>query len=183
MDTALQLDARTGLPDALRVLLEDYPRGTWETHDNFAGLVAFWLDRHVMFRSLMYTLLNDAKAAIDGGLDAKSHAGRLSRYGGSLLQNLHGHHQIEDHHYFPLLSKRENKLTQGFALLDADHHAMDGLLDRFAKGANGVIQGQVEVGHFRNDLIGFHTLLDRHLIDEEELVVPVILKYGPQGLS
>jgi iron-sulfur cluster repair protein YtfE (RIC family) len=183
MDTALELDTRNGLPDALRVLLQDYPRHTWDMHDNFAGLVAFWLDRHLMFRKLTTALLDDAEAAIDGKIDARSHAGKLSRYGGMLLQNLHGHHQIEDHHYFPLLSKREKTLTRGFALLDADHHAMDGLLDRFAKGANGVIQGQIEPGHFRNELLGFQNMLDRHLIDEEELVVPVILKYGPQGLS
>lgn len=183
MDTALELEARTGLPDALRILLEHYPRGTWETHDNFAGLVAFWLDRHLMFRRLMEALIDDVGAAVDRKIDAQTHAAKLSRYGSMLLQNLHGHHQIEDHHYFPILSQREQALTRGFDLLDADHHAMDGLLDRFAKGANGVIQGQIEPGRFRDELLGFQALLDRHLVDEEELVVPVILKYGPQGLS
>ncbi|SHG90349.1 hemerythrin domain-containing protein [Marivita hallyeonensis] len=183
MTDNLALEVRDGLPDALRVLLEDYPRETWETHDNFAGLVAFWLDRHLMFRKLLTALQDDAELAIDGKLDAQTHAAKLSRYGSTLLQNLHGHHQIEDHHYFPVLSAREPVLAKGFTLLDSDHHAMDGLLDRFAKGANAVIQGQSEPGPFRDELMGFEALLNRHLIDEEELIVPVILKHGPNGLS
>ena len=183
MDETLALDSRTGLPDALRVLLEEYPRGTWEAHDNFAGLVAFWLDRHLMFRKLTTALIENAEAAIDRKIDAQAHSARLSRYGSMLLENLHGHHQIEDHHYFPVLSAREPILIRGFNLLDADHHAMDGLLNRFADSANAVIQGQSEPGVFRDDVLGFQALLNRHLVDEEELVVPVILKHGPNGLS
>jgi iron-sulfur cluster repair protein YtfE (RIC family) len=60
---------------------------------------------------------------------------------------------------------------------------MDGLLNRFADGANAVIQGKTEPGKFREDLLSFQAMLNRHLIDEEELVVPVILKHGPGGLG
>lgn len=183
MDETLRLNKRDGLPDALRVLLQSYPRETWPEHDNFAGLVAFWLDRHLMFRKLMTALIDDAEQAVDRRIDAKSHATKLSRYGAMLLQNLHGHHQIEDHHYFPILSAREPILDKGFELLDSDHHAMDGLLNRFADGANGVIEGRIEPGAFRADLLSFQSVLDRHLVDEEELVVPVILKHGPGGLG
>ena len=183
MDDALTLDTRDGLPDALRVLLQEHPRETWPDHHNFAGLVAFWLDRHLMFRKLMTALIDDAEQAVDRKIDQQTHAAKLSRYGSMLLQNLHGHHQIEDHHYFPVLSAREPVLNKGFELLDSDHHAMDGLLNRFAEGANAVIQGQNEPGMFRKDLLSFQAMLDRHLIDEEELVVPVILKHGPSGLG
>lgn len=183
MDDTLTLDHRTGLPDALRVLLEVHPRDTWPAHDNFAGLVAFWLDRHLMFRKLMGALISDAEQAVDRKIDAQTHATRLSRYGAMLLENLHGHHQIEDHHYFPILSAREPMLAKGFLLLDSDHHAMDGLLNRFADGANAVLQGQSEPGAFRADLLSFEAMLNRHLVDEEELIVPVILKHGPGGLG
>jgi iron-sulfur cluster repair protein YtfE (RIC family) len=183
MDETLRLNTRDGLPDALRVLLQSYPREKWPKHDNFAGLVAFWLDRHLMFRKLMTALIDDAEQAVDHKIDAQTHAAKLSRYGSMLLQNLHGHHQIEDHHYFPVLSAREPNLNKGFELLDSDHHAMDGLLNRFADGANGVIGGRIEPGAFRADLLSFQSMLDRHLVDEEELVVPVILKHGPGGLG
>ena len=39
------------------------------------------------------------------------------------------------------------------------------------------------VGDLNEALLGFDKLLDRHLVDEEELVVPVLLKYGMQGLA
>jgi hypothetical protein len=54
---------------------------------------------------------------------------------------LHGHHQIEDHHYFPLLRQKDARIERGFDLLDADHHALDGILNRFVAQANGAIRG------------------------------------------
>ena len=183
MTNDLTLEARDGLPDALRVLLQTYPRDTWPAHSNFAGLVAFWLDRHLFFRNLLTHLITETEAVIDAKTDPQTYAANLSRGGSALLQNLHNHHNIEDHHYFPVLSTWEAPLERGFRLLDADHHAMDGLLNRFADGANAVIQGTTEPGPFREDLLSFQAMLNRHLIDEEELIVPVILKHGPGGLS
>ena len=37
---------------------------------------------------------------------------------------------------------------------------------------------QTSAGRFRDELARLEELLDRHLIDEEELIVPVILRYG-----
>ncbi|SLN69108.1 hypothetical protein ROJ8625_03599 [Roseivivax jejudonensis] len=178
MDDDLTLERRSGLPDALRTLLESYPRPTWETHPEFEGLVRFWLDRHLMFRKLGTLLREDAEATIDGKMPPEAQRARLARYGTMLVNELHGHHQIEDHHYFPALSGLEPTLIRGFTLLDRDHEAMDGLLDRFASGANDVIGGKSEVGPFREQLLAFDSLLDRHLVDEEDLIVPVILKHG-----
>ncbi|KUF12562.1 hemerythrin domain-containing protein [Pseudoponticoccus marisrubri] len=183
MDDALDLDRRDGLPDALRVLLHEHPRATWPGHDNFAGLVAFWLDRHLMFRKLGKTLRTDAEAAVDGRLDLPQMQARLSRYGAMLVQQLHGHHQIEDMHYFPVLGQRDPRLSRGFEILDRDHHAMDALLERFTGAANAVLQGRDEPGRFHAEVSGFETLLLRHLEDEEDLIVPVLLKYGTEGLA
>lgn len=181
-DEALRLEQRAGLPEALRVLLAEYPRTGWQAHPNFAGLVAFWLDRHLMFRQLTETLIRDAETMVDGGMDRQAYGQRLGRLGSMLVNQLHGHHQIEDMHYFPKLAGLETRLQRGFDLLDSDHHAMDGLLDRFTKSANSVLQGG-EAGHFHTEVQGFTTLLNRHLVDEEELIVPVILKYGAEGLE
>lgn len=177
-----ELDKRDRLPDALRILLQDYPREAWEAHPDFGGLVQFWLERHMMFRKLTEVLRTDAESAMDGKLDPRQQKARLSRYGGMLLQELHGHHQIEDHHYFPVLSGMDKRLVRGFDILDKDHHAMDGLLNRFAESANGVLQDRAELGVFREEVLGFDALLSRHLEDEEDLIVPVILKYGTGGL-
>jgi hemerythrin-like domain-containing protein len=135
-----------------------------------------------MFRRLMGSLQEDAEAAIDRKIDPQSHKARISRYGGMLVSQLHGHHQIEDHHYFPVLSKLEPKLVRGFDILDADHHAMDGLLERFTSSANDILQGQGEPGAFHRELLSFDAMLHRHLEDEEDLIVPVILRHGPDAL-
>ncbi|QFS84054.1 hypothetical protein FIU97_14965 [Roseivivax sp. THAF40] len=178
----LRLGTRTGLPDALRVLVKEYPRSGWQEHAHFTGLVEFWLGRHGMFRQICEALQTDSEAEMDGKLDPQMRNQRLSRYGGMLLNELHGHHQIEDHHYFPKLVDLDARVTKGFDILEADHDDMDGLLSRFAESANGVLQGKIETGRFREELLSFEALLDRHLNDEEELIVPVILKNGPQGL-
>lgn len=183
METDLDLTLRSGLPEALLALRVAYPRGTWETHSNFGGLVAFWMERHLMFRKLCEHLREDAEAAVDGRLTKAQYDQRLSRLGSMLLQQLHGHHQIEDQHYFPKLIGREASLDRGFEILDRDHHAMDGLLERFATSANAVLQGTGEAGAFHTEVTGFETLLLRHLEDEEDLIVPILLKHGPDGLE
>ena len=182
IEEELRLSNRTRLPDALRVLLEEFPRTGWDSHPNFKGLVEFWLGRHGMFREIVAALKSDAEAEMDGKIEPRARDMRLSRYGGALVNELHGHHQIEDHHYFPTLMGLDGRISKGFDLLEADHDDMDGLLDRFTKAANGVLRGDMETGRFREELLSFEALLDRHLNDEEELIVPVILKHGPGGL-
>lgn len=188
-DDIPRLAARSELPEALRVLLHDYPRDGWDAHPRFTGLVQFWLERHQMFRQLSEVLNADAEAMLDRQMEARKYAGRLSQYGGMLINQLHGHHQIEDQHYFPVLQGLDGRLTRGFEMLDRDHHAMDGLLDRFATSANGVL-GALEdpdrltdaTGAFRDEANSFADMLRRHLSDEEDLIVPVILHHGPAGL-
>jgi len=183
----LDLTHRAGLPDALRVLLKAHPRETWESHGNFGEMVRFWLERHLMFRQVMDRLAEDAEALIDKRIAPDAYAPRLSRFGGFLLQQLHAHHQIEDAHYFPKLIRLDARLERGFEMLEADHHAIDGLLSRFADSANAVLQAdggaaaREATAGFHREHMAFHALLDRHLTDEEELVVPVILQTGFDG--
>jgi len=91
------LSERDGLPDAMRSLVKEYPRNGWERNANYSHLIAFWLDRHLMFRKLLDQLDNDVKAALDGNDAQDSYKRKLSRFGGMLINQLHGHHQIEDH--------------------------------------------------------------------------------------
>ncbi|KMK66373.1 hemerythrin domain-containing protein [Puniceibacterium sp. IMCC21224] len=179
----LSLGTRQQMPEGLRALLAEFPRDGWERHRHFAGLVQFWLERHMMFRQLRTVMQQDVEAAMDKKMPGREQASRLSRFGGMMVSQLHGHHQIEDAHYFPVLGRMEPKLGKGFDILDADHHAMDGLLNRFTESANAVLQGKGELGTFRQELLSFGTLLERHLEDEEDLIVPVILRHGPGKLE
>mgnify|MGYP000188354833 CR=1 FL=1 len=180
MSMDLSLDTRAGLPDALRVLVRELPRTGWQTHPQFHGMVQFWLERHLMFRQLVEVLDTDVKALAEQRMSFETYAPRLSHYGGTLLNQLHGHHQIEDAHYFPQLARLDARVEAGFDLLEADHQAMDGLLHSMAEAANGLLQGG-EPGRFADTLSGFAGLLNRHLEDEEDIVVPVILNSGFDG--
>lgn len=180
------LEHRTGLPDALRVLAETLPREDWERHPNFDGLTRFWMERHLMFRDLVARLSEGAEARLDGRIEPGRHAAETSRYAGFLLSQLHGHHQIEDLHYFPVLQRLDARLDRGFAILDADHHALDGHIRGLAETANAYLSrwdgadAADRAGDLHAALDRFGGFLGRHLTDEEDLVVPVILTYAPE---
>ena len=181
----LAIENRKGLPPHLRILAERYPRGEWSGHANFNELTRFWLDRHLMFRELQAKLGEEAQLFLDGKLEAPVYGNRLYRYASMFINNLHGHHQIEDAHYFPMLVAREKRLAQGFEMLDADHHALHDLLETLTGDTNAVLSAIMEnrsatdpVGTLEKTIGRFGHFLDRHLSDEEELVVPVILEHG-----
>jgi len=184
----LRLGERTGLPQALRVLYQEFPREAWETHPGFSGLVQFWMERHAMFRKLLELLETDAAAMLGRQLDPSQYPARLSRFGSMLVNDLHGHHQIEDVHYFPQLKVLDDRIGHGFDILDSDHQQMDGFLSQFAEAANTVL-GQAAnetalrdaVGSLQGEVASLHLMLLRHLEDEEDLVVPVILKSAASG--
>ena len=182
----LALEQRDALPDALRVLVKELPRGTWEAHPNFSPLTRFWLSRHLMFRELLEKLQGGTRAYLDDVMDARAYGRNAGRLAQMFLQELHAHHGIEDAHYFPLLTRLDQRLEKGFDLLDADHLALDGHLNGLADGTNAMLRGlggadpKAGAGALDNHLTAFGTFLNRHLVDEEELVVPVILKYAPE---
>ncbi len=185
----ISLETRTGLPEPLRVLLRDYPRDGWPADPQFHGLVSFWLERHLMFRDLMGRMTTETEAFLDGARDTRHFTRIIAHYGSAFVNQLHGHHQIEDQHYFPILRTRDPRIETGFDLLDSDHHALDGLLGRFVDQANGVIQrGQGQdprraAATLHHGLADLTRLITRHLDDEEDLIVPVILRDGPGGLG
>ncbi len=180
------LERREGLPDALRVLVAELPRGTWEAHPNFSPLTRFWLERHLMFRDLLARLQGDTRAFLDDRAEARDYGRQTARLAQFLLQELHGHHSIEDHHYFPVLQGLDPRLEKGFVLLDADHHALDGHMNDLARDTNAMLEGlsgsdpKEGAGRLDTHLSQFGAFIDRHLTDEEDLVVPVILNYAPE---
>ena len=190
VNKAERLESREGLPEALTMLLRDFPREAWEADPGFSDLIRFWLDRHLMFRRLLAMMAEKAEVLADGNADPRLFAAELSRLGSMFAGELHGHHMIEDHHYFPHLKGLDARLAHGFDLLDADHHDLDAHLVQFADNANRLIGAIAEgephrdaLGAFAEGLSGTGRFLDRHLTDEEDLIVPVLLKHGSGGLG
>ncbi len=189
MSDALALAVRDGLPDPLRLLVERYPRIGWEAHPHFTDLTRFWLERHLGFRRMHRMLVEDTRAFLDRDRDAQAYAGSLYRVASRFLNDLHGHHMIEDYQYFPILQRLDPRIASGFDLLETDHQALDAAIQGLAEATNLVLAA-VRAGRpadgsadaLAGRLAEFGRLINRHLIDEEELVVPVILDHPEAGL-
>ena len=181
---------RVALPPELRVLADRHPRGTWERHPNLGATAAFWLERHGMFRALGAGLADAAAAFREERVPAATFLPWFGPRFGFFLRELHGHHHVEDHHYFPLFRAADPRLSRGFDLLDADHGAIDGLI-RALDAAGGALgraaAAEGDAARARADLAGridaALPALARHLDDEEDLVIPLILERTEGGLG
>ena len=180
---------RSALPEALRVLLDEYPREGWTADPGYSGLIRFWLERHVMFRRLLDVMTAELEDTLEGQMESNVYAAHLTRYGQFFVRELHAHHVVEDQQYFPKLKTMDSRLEWGFELLDRDHHVIDDHLNGFATDAKELLQTigsdkdeRPLLDIFQARLKGTHHVLNRHLIDEEELIVPVILKHAPSGV-
>ena len=187
----LSLAAREGWPPELRALIERYPRESWSGHDNLGQMAQFWLSRHAMFRELA-AMIEDATARFrDGKLVPQEFAQYFAPRLQFMLQQLHAHHQIEDFHYFPIFRQAEQTLARGFDVLESDHHELHENIDAtiaaakdLLRGLNGEADALKRAGDAYANASG--TLfrgLKRHLDDEEDLIVPLILDRGEDKLG
>ncbi|MDZ5697764.1 hemerythrin domain-containing protein [Chelativorans sp. M5D2P16] len=187
----LRLENRSRLPDDLRFLVEKYPREEWRQHANLGEMAQFWLQRHDMFRELSTLLQSGVGEYREGRLEPAAFARWFGPRLRFFLQQLHGHHQIEDMHYFPLFAKAERRLERGFNILDSDHHVIHEALERNSHKARAfllALQQDADRQRFAADAYadenaGLIAMLDRHLSDEEDLIIPLILDRGEDTLG
>jgi hemerythrin-like domain-containing protein len=190
-DDPLGLERRTGLPADLLKLLETYPRETWAGHDNIHGLASMWLQRHDMFRDIGGTLTGAIADYREERTDARAFARFFAPRLEFFLAQLNGHHQVEDMHYFPVFARAESRLKRGFAILDRDHHLIHEALELNAETANAFLRALGEDEDRRRFAADAYAaqnerlvaMLARHLDDEEDLIVPLILDRGEHGLG
>lgn len=177
------------MPEEMRLLLNRYPRESWEAHPGFRDKTRQWLGAHLMFRQLAERIRLDTEGYLNKDLGPDDYAGRLSHYGGTLVGNLHGHHGWEDRSYFPELSAADPRFDVGLELLEQDHADLDQVLDDFVRRANRVIkltdldeaQALEEANEVHETSREIETFLRRHLTDEEDLAVPIILHHRLRG--
>ena len=185
------LETREGLPDDLRFLADQYPRGEWQAHSNIHGMAGFWLQRHDMFREMGVLLTGGIADYREGRKDAREFAAFFAPRLNLFLGNLDGHHNVEDHHYFPVFAEAEPRLKRGFDILDGEHHLIHDALERNAETANAFLRALQEGEdrqRFAADAYADGTsrliaMLKRHLDDEEDLIIPLILDRGDRDLA
>jgi hemerythrin-like domain-containing protein len=189
----LDLDTRTGWPDGLRIFLDRYPREAWLSHRNFGERMRFWMGVHGGFRELGSALGVATADFREGEVTPDRFRQWFVPRLNYLLSHLHTHHQIEDFDYFPVLAEAEPRLAKGFEVLESDHEAIHRTIEELAAAANGFIV--VEAGdrdallasgaHYADASDRLIGQLTRHLDDEEDLIVPLVLDRGeePLGIS
>ncbi len=184
------LERRPALGEELRFLARRHPRASWATHQDLGELARFWLQRHQMFRRLDEILRTGSEAALAEGLDAAELKPWLARHLQTFLWQLEEHHQVEDLHYFPVFRRVEPRLAAGFELLEHDHEALHAALGGLVEVANRVLAHDgadlprfgAELARFRDAQAALGQALRRHLDDEEDLVVPLLLERGERFL-
>jgi hypothetical protein len=180
----LDIDERNGWPVELRVLLERYPRASWR--DQRSAGASFWLSIHDGFRreaAELDRLNEDFRAGRITVHELAVHASPRLR---NLIAHLHGHHEIEDFHYFPAFREAERRLAAGFDALARDHEKLQLDIGAAAAAADALMMA----AHSAEPASAAHTLaaeryesasgalferLLRHLTDEEDLIIPLLI--------
>ena len=183
------LNTRQELPNEIHFLLDGYPRDGWTSHPNFARSIQNWLGAHQMFRQLGEILLSKTQRFMDNQIDGAGYVTGLGQYGDMLIRNLHGHHTWEDRSYFPELARADQRFQAGQELLESDHLELDNLLDDITQRSNRVIklfdldpsQIKNDIGPLREEFAKLSVFLNRHLTDEEDLIVPILLHHKMRG--
>jgi hypothetical protein len=184
---SLDLNERSGWPEELLELLKRHPRSGWRAAPS--PIARFWLERHDAFRrraAELEALIDDYRAdrLVAGELAMRTAPGLQI-----LLGELHGHHQIEDFHYFPHFRTVEPRLARGFDALAKDHEMMHASIESVIESFNAVaaalgsgsdIASQVEravAEAFVEASMALQRRLARHLDDEEDLIIPLMLEH------
>jgi hypothetical protein len=175
-----------GWPAELTRLLERHPRATWCNAKSAAA--AFWLEVHDHLR-------RDAAGLTAASDDYRSSPAQLAAVAEPRLRGLvaamHGHHQIEDFHYFPTFRRAEPRLAAGFDRLEREHAslarrveaAFAALRELRASAQRSAEQSapptvQLAVQRYVDAAAALCLELEGHLNDEENLVVPLLLERG-----
>lgn len=192
---ALLLPDRAGLPDSHSPLRAEYPQAGWRGHVNYGQLADFWLGVHATLRheaaAVSAILADPAFAAGAPDMPRDAFAARFVPALNGLLQHLDGHHRVEDSVYFPRFRALDPRVAAGFDVLEHDHDLIHQQIVGTVASARALLAALPAGGdtllrahdaHAADAALLRH-LLERHLADEEEIVIPTILAHGERAVG
>lgn len=164
----------------LRFLHDAMPRESWpELPAN--SLASTWLAMHASLRHGQARLEKLALHWQLKQLDWASFRSQFLSGTDAHFGHLHGHHRLEDQHYFPRFRTLEPRLAAGFDILHLDHQEVDFSLRALEAKVAELRRADTETDASRAlaDDIAVRIyqcgqLLRRHLDDEEDLVIPLL---------
>mmetsp|Transcript_79376 Transcript_79376/g.171557 ORF Transcript_79376/g.171557 Transcript_79376/m.171557 type:complete len:127 (-) Transcript_79376:104-484(-) len=89
----------------------------------------------------------------------------------ALLGNFKAHHSIEEYAMFPKIAKVSEVQNKRVALLENDHHVLDSLMEQLNQYCN-----THKYQELRCKTPDFCYLMNRHLEDEEDIIIPLMLQ-------
>ncbi len=174
----LHLATRTMFPEMLKADLINGEFTDWKSHPQFMMSGASLHEFHNRLRAACDTLkqaldrevLNYAKGAILNW--------RLLAYGRQIIKVAHSHHRAEDQVYFPHYLSLYPRLSRPLALLDGDHRVLEQALDALQTALDTLDEKSslADWEKVRDKAAHLQHVIHRHLDDEEEIVMPAILK-------
>ena len=179
-------DTDDGWPAEIQRFLERHPRSTWPASKSAAA--TFWLEVHDHLR-------RDAAGLTAASTDYRGSPSQLAAVAAPRLRGLvaamHGHHQIEDFHYFPALRRAEPTLAAGFDRLEREHVRLNRSIDaaltalrelhaavEVTAAPSSPATAQLAVQRYVDAAAALRRELEGHLNDEENLVVPLLAEHG-----
>jgi hemerythrin-like domain-containing protein len=161
--------------------LAQWPPHRWAGHPAYTGLASHWQDIHrAMVHNLGIVERSLLTLAEDGLADAERMrlAGQIGAAAMQSVDHLHGHHRLEDQSMFPQLLRASPTLARPLNLLEADHIVLNALLGPFEHALARLPAADAPASAWDDVAqVGERVarVARRHIEDEEEIVIPVVL--------
>ena len=166
-------------PDLL-ALRERHPRDVWPSLPR-GSLPSVWLSMHDSLRQgqeMLERLATHWQLKMIDDATFRDRALPILRHH---LGHLHGHHRLEDTHYFPQFRSIQPRLVKGFDLLERDHADLNAAIDALedlTRHLSSLDAHSPDAGaHIQRMADALHRIgpnLREHLQDEEDLVIPLL---------
>ena len=158
-------------------LYNKLPPDQWFGAD-YAYKTSGWLKVHTNIRKRQRILTQISDAYISGEFDWSEYRSQILKRINMHVLKLHQHHGVEDEGFFPEFVSMYPKLAPAFEILGHDHEYLNELLDKLQIQNDMLARSEVEdkalAEELHKTLVAVTDLLQQHLTDEEDLVIPIL---------
>lgn len=158
-------------------LYNKLPPDQWFGAD-YAYKTSGWLKVHTNIRKRQRILMQISDAYISGEFDWSEYRSQILKRINMHVLKLHQHHGVEDEGFFPEFVSMYPKLAPAFEILGHDHEYLNELLDKLQIQNDQLARSEVEdkalAEELHKTLVAVTALLQQHLTDEEDLVIPIL---------
>ena len=158
-------------------LYNKLPPDQWFAAD-YAYKTSGWLKVHTNIRKRQRILTQISEAYIDGEFDWAEYRSQILKRINMHILKLHQHHGVEDDGFFPEFIRMYPQLAPAFEILGHDHEYLNALLDKLQIQNDALAKSEGEdkalAEQLHDTLVKVTDLLQQHLTDEEDLVIPIL---------